>query len=483
MAREIIHAGLHDTTFIERGTTNFEAYRAAVEPYTLEFARARHGNSRRRHPRRRASVRQGRSRDDLLDARHHRAPQRGRQRARADQPLRCSPGTSAATGAGAIRSAGRTTCRAAATWARCRTSCPDSRTSTTTTIARSSSSAWGRDIIPTRRLESHRDDARDGRRRSSPRSTSSARIRRSPTPTCTTSSTSSRASITSSCRRSSSRRRRRWRTSCLPAAATWAEGEGTVTNSERRVQRCPQGRRAAGRSARRDLDHVASSPRAWAYDWGHPTAEDVWNEVRALSPQLAGMSYARLEALDGIQWPCPDESHPGTKFLHARLWDEDPAKRGRLAPFSVVHHEGPVEQPDDEYPLILTTGPPARVVQHRRADAAATRRRCTAANRSTCRRKTPSDLGVDARRHRARDVASRHARRAGVHRSRTARRRRVHDAAFPRRRRDEPAHDQRDRPEVRHRRVQGVRGARRAGAHGALDALRRAEPLAAAGDD
>ena len=48
-------------------------------------------------------------------------------------------------------------------------------------------------------------------------------------------------------------------------------------------------------------------------DWGHPTAEDVWNEVRALSPQLAGMSYARLEALDGIQWPCPDESHPGTQ--------------------------------------------------------------------------------------------------------------------------------------------------------------------------
>jgi formate dehydrogenase major subunit len=91
-------------------------------------------------------------------------------------------------------------------------------------------------------------------------------------------------------------------------------------------------------------------------DWGHPTAEDVWNEVRALSPQLAGMSYARLEALGGLQWPCPDESHPGTMFLHARLWEEDPAKRGRLAPFSVVHHEGPTEQPDDEYPFILSTG-------------------------------------------------------------------------------------------------------------------------------
>ena len=78
--------------------------------------------------------------------------------------------------------------------------------------------------------------------------------------------------------------------------------------------------------------------------------------MRALSPQLAGMTYARLDALDGIQWPCPHESHPGTKFLHARLWDENPAMRGRLAPFSVVHHSGPVEQPDDEYPLILSTG-------------------------------------------------------------------------------------------------------------------------------
>jgi formate dehydrogenase major subunit len=68
------------------------------------------------------------------------------------------------------------------------------------------------------------------------------------------------------------------------------------------------------------------------------------------------MSYDRLEALGGLQWPCPDLDHPGTLFLHARLWEDDPAKRGRLAPFSLVHHEGPVEQPDDEYPLTLTTG-------------------------------------------------------------------------------------------------------------------------------
>jgi predicted molibdopterin-dependent oxidoreductase YjgC len=141
----------------------------------------------------------------------------------------------------------------------------------------------------------------------------------------------------------------------LPAAATWAEGEGTVTNSERRVQRVRKAVEPPG-DARDEIWIMAELAKRLGYDWGHPSAEDVWNEVRELSPQLAGMTYARLDALDGIQWPCPDTSHPGTKFLHARLWEEDPSRRGRLAPFSVVHHAGPVEQPDDEYPLILSTG-------------------------------------------------------------------------------------------------------------------------------
>jgi formate dehydrogenase major subunit len=66
------------------------------------------------------------------------------------------------------------------------------------------------------------------------------------------------------------------------------------------------------------------------------------------------MSYKRLEALGGIQWPCPDETHPGETFLHGRLWEVP--RRGRAAPFSVVHHDPPVEQPDADFPLLLTTG-------------------------------------------------------------------------------------------------------------------------------
>jgi formate dehydrogenase major subunit len=140
----------------------------------------------------------------------------------------------------------------------------------------------------------------------------------------------------------------------LPSAATWCEGEGTVTNSERRVQRVRKAVDAPA-GAKDELWIISQIAKRLGYDWGMPAAEDVWNEFRVVAPHFAGgMSYARLEELDGIQWPCPDESHPGETFLHGRLW-EVPCG-GRPAPFSVVHHDPPVERPDAEFPLLLTTG-------------------------------------------------------------------------------------------------------------------------------
>ena len=140
----------------------------------------------------------------------------------------------------------------------------------------------------------------------------------------------------------------------LPAAATWCEGEGTVTNSERRVQRVRKALDPPA-GARDELWIIAQIATRLGHDWGSPCAEQVWNEFRAVAPHFAGgMSYARLDALGGIQWPCPDESHPGETFLHARLWETP--RRGAPAPFSVVHHDPPVEQPDAEFPLLLTTG-------------------------------------------------------------------------------------------------------------------------------
>ena len=140
----------------------------------------------------------------------------------------------------------------------------------------------------------------------------------------------------------------------LPAAATWCEGEGTVTNSERRVQRVRKAVEPPP-GVKDELWIIAQIAKRLGHDWGEPTAEGVWNEFRVVAPHFAGgMSYARLEKHGGIQWPCPDESHPGDTFLHGRLW-QIPCG-GRPAPFSVVHHDPPVEQPDAEYPLLLTTG-------------------------------------------------------------------------------------------------------------------------------
>src|SRR4026209_1001850 len=70
----------------------------------------------------------------------------------------------------------------------------------------------------------------------------------------------------------------------------------------------------------------------------------------------AGMTYDRLEALDGIQGPCYDEEHDGTLYLHARLWEEDRVKRGPKAPFSVAPFEPPVSELTEEFPFRLTTG-------------------------------------------------------------------------------------------------------------------------------
>ena len=139
----------------------------------------------------------------------------------------------------------------------------------------------------------------------------------------------------------------------LPATAAWAESEGTVTNSERRVQRVRKAVEPPA-GARDDLAITFELANRMGADWGDPDPERVWDEVRSLSPIHAGMSYARLEALGGLQWPCYDEDHPGELFLHSRLW-EDPLP-GHRVPFVPVEHDPPVDHLDDDFPIRLTTG-------------------------------------------------------------------------------------------------------------------------------
>ncbi len=141
----------------------------------------------------------------------------------------------------------------------------------------------------------------------------------------------------------------------FPGSASWCESEGTVTNSERRVQLVRQAITPPG-NAHDDIQIITDLAREMGHDWKYGSNEDVWNELRSLSPMHAGMSYSRLRELGGIQWPCYSEDTLEPSFLHGRLWAENLADRGRLAPFSVVIDDPPVEAVSNEFPLRLTTG-------------------------------------------------------------------------------------------------------------------------------
>jgi predicted molibdopterin-dependent oxidoreductase YjgC len=139
----------------------------------------------------------------------------------------------------------------------------------------------------------------------------------------------------------------------FPAAVGWAETEGTVTSSERRVQRVHKALEPPG-EAKDDIEIMTLLARELGYDWKDQSAEEIWDEVRSLSPMHAGMSYQRLDDLGGLQWPCPSLDHPGTLFLHAWLW-EDPLPRDP-APFSMVDWVPPIDPLDADFPVRLTTG-------------------------------------------------------------------------------------------------------------------------------
>lgn len=141
----------------------------------------------------------------------------------------------------------------------------------------------------------------------------------------------------------------------LPSAAAWCEGEGTFTNSERRVQRVRKALEPPG-GAKDDIEIIRLVAERMGHVWPVQTAQQVWDELRALSPAHHGMTYRLLEQRGGLQWPFPEEDSPESPFLHGRLWEKDPAKRGRPAPFGIIEHRLPVDKLDDEFPLRLTTG-------------------------------------------------------------------------------------------------------------------------------
>jgi formate dehydrogenase alpha subunit len=146
----------------------------------------------------------------------------------------------------------------------------------------------------------------------------------------------------------------------LPAAS-WAEKDGTFTNTDRRVQLVRQAIPPRG-EARSDWELIcdlakrieARLGRATSTYWGYSHPSEVLEEMGSVVPEYAGVKYRRLEK-EGLQTPVWDDEHPGTPFLFT---DTFPRGRGKFHP---LEYHPAVEMPDDEYPFILTTG---RVLEH-----------------------------------------------------------------------------------------------------------------------
>jgi formate dehydrogenase alpha subunit len=133
----------------------------------------------------------------------------------------------------------------------------------------------------------------------------------------------------------------------LPAVS-FAEKEGTFTNTERRIQLIRKALKELG-EAHPDWKIVVNLANRMGADWDYQDAAEIFDEVASLTPQYSGMSHARLEQ-GGLQWPCPTLDHPGTPVLHVGEF-----ARGKGL-FSAVEYREPAELPDEAYPFILSTG-------------------------------------------------------------------------------------------------------------------------------
>jgi predicted molibdopterin-dependent oxidoreductase YjgC len=138
----------------------------------------------------------------------------------------------------------------------------------------------------------------------------------------------------------------------LPAASS-LEKDGTMTNTERRVQRLQPVLAPPG-EARPDWWIILELARRLGEPWAYDSTAAIMDEIARATPSYGGISHERLSA-DGLCWPCPSVDHPGTPILHI---DRFTRGRGKL---HVVPPREPAEQPDDEYPLVLTTG---RILYH-----------------------------------------------------------------------------------------------------------------------
>lgn len=138
----------------------------------------------------------------------------------------------------------------------------------------------------------------------------------------------------------------------LPAAS-FAEKEGTFTNTERRIQRVRQAFTPVGQ-AKSDWQIICELARTMGYRMNYLSPGEIMEEIAGLTPNYGGIYYDRLEK-QGLQWPCPTRDHPGTPYLH-----KDTFTRG-MGLFHPTEFIPPGELPNDTYPFFFSTG---RVLQH-----------------------------------------------------------------------------------------------------------------------
>jgi formate dehydrogenase major subunit/formate dehydrogenase alpha subunit len=153
----------------------------------------------------------------------------------------------------------------------------------------------------------------------------------------------------------------------LLPGVTFAEKTGTFTNTERRVQMVRKAIPTQGDArddwwitcqlAKRILAGTPNRVRSEAQfsSWDYADTSEIMSEINALTPSYGGITHARLETGERLQWPCPTADHPGTPILHTKQFTRG---KGRFMP---IDHVPPAEKPDDDYPMIMSTG---RVLYH-----------------------------------------------------------------------------------------------------------------------
>jgi formate dehydrogenase alpha subunit len=138
----------------------------------------------------------------------------------------------------------------------------------------------------------------------------------------------------------------------LPGVS-FAEKDGTFTNSERKVQRIVKAIQKVGESME-DCWIISELSKKMEYPMDYNSPEDIMEEIRKVTPSYAGITYKRIQN-DGIPWPCPIKDHPGTPILHVEKFVKGKGQ------FFAIDYKSPTELPDKEFPFLLTTG---SVLQH-----------------------------------------------------------------------------------------------------------------------